>query len=73
MRGVLQRRASVYEVEKSVLLKAFAKVLKKRSCDVKDTAHIEQFQAVWKELGVCVSNKEAVAIFNKYGQVWHAQ
>jgi hypothetical protein len=69
MRGVLRRKASVHEVEKAVLLNAFAKVLKKRSCDAKDTVRTEQFQAVWQPLGVRVSSEEAVAIFNKYGQV----
>ena len=69
MRAVLRRKASVHLVEKELLLQAFATVLKKRRLDPKDTVRIEQFQAVWKALDVMVSEKQAVAIFNKYGQV----
>jgi hypothetical protein len=73
MRAVLRRKASVHVVERAVLLNVFAKVLKKRSCDAKDTVRTEQFQAVWQHLGVRVTSEEAVALFNKYGQVRPAQ
>ena len=69
MRAVLKRKASVHLIEKNVLLQAFAAVLKTRRVSAKDTVRLEQFQAVWKALNVSVSEKEAVAIFNKYGQV----
>jgi echinoderm microtubule-associated protein-like 6 len=69
MRAVLKRRASVHVVEKVLLLKAFAHVLKKRDVASKDTVRIEQFQAVWKAFGVVVGDEEAIALFNKYGQV----
>lgn len=69
MRAVLKRRASVHIIEKTLLLSAFARVLKKRQVETKDTVRIAQFQAVWKAFGVAVDDDEAIAIFNKYGQV----
>lgn len=69
MRAVLKRRASVHVVEKALLLKAFAHVLKKRDVAAKATVRVEQFQALWKAFGVAVGDEEAVALFNKYGQV----
>ena len=69
MRAVLRRKASVHVVEKAVLLAAFAAVLRKRAVAPEDTVRTQQFQLAWKSLDVSVSAQQAVAIFNKYGQV----
>lgn len=69
MRSLVNKRSTVHLVDKTVLLNAFAAVLKKRECSVKDTVRTEQFQELWRRLGVTLDREQAEAFFNKYGQV----
>ena len=56
--------------EKTVLLRAFGKVLGKRDVEISVTDKIDSssFADVWKLLGVPLSAQFCFAIFNKYGQ-----
>lgn len=69
MRSVVSKRSSVHLVDKQVLMNAFAAILKKRECSVKDRVRTEQFQELWRCLGVSLDRDQAEAFFNKYGQV----
>ena len=69
MRAVLKRQASVHIVERDVLLRAFATALNKHAVAPADTVGLSQFRAAWQQLDVAVSKGEAIALFNKYGQV----
>lgn len=69
MRSVVSKLSSVHLVDKKVLMNAFATVLKKRECSVKDRVRIEQFQELWRHLGMTLNRDQAEAFFNKYGQV----
>lgn len=69
MRAVVSKRSSVHEVAKTVLMTEFAALLKKRRCSATDMVRTQQFQDVWRRLGVTLNHEQAEAFFNKYGQV----
>ena len=70
MRESLLKRSAMHVKERTVLLRAFGKVLGKRDVEISATDKIDpaSFAEVWKLLSVLLSPQYCFAIFNKYGQ-----
>mmetsp|Transcript_32689 Transcript_32689/g.92738 ORF Transcript_32689/g.92738 Transcript_32689/m.92738 type:complete len:986 (+) Transcript_32689:227-3184(+) len=68
MRKQLTAHSAMHKVERTVLLNAFAKVLRVPKIAVQQKVSTEQFMRVWHSLGIETSNIDAATVFNKYGQ-----
>ncbi|GAX81084.1 hypothetical protein CEUSTIGMA_g8518.t1 [Chlamydomonas eustigma] len=70
LRHALHQHAALHVKEKTVLMRAFGKVLGKKYVDISqgDKVDTSQFTQVCRELGVQLSPQHAYAVFNKYGQ-----
>eukprot|EP00892_Ulva_mutabilis_P006773 jgi/Ulvmu1/4468/UM002_0193.1 len=68
MRAVVRKQSSMHMLPRTVLMNEFAAMLKKRELSAMDMVRTEQFQDVWRRLGVNLVHAQAEAFFNKYGQ-----
>jgi len=69
MREQVKRLSPLHVKERSLLLNAFGKAMQKRGPMIthSDTVNPLQFGAVWKDLGVAMSQEQVLALFEKHG------